>query len=58
MKKIVAKGTILGYSIEPVEKYNHQGLYFLRDNELIKLNSTNRQRRGAKLWRGDDDADT
>lgn len=54
MKKIMAKKTILGYTVEPVEKYNHQGVYFLRDNELIKLNSTHRQKRGAKMWRGEE----
>lgn len=58
MKKIIDKKTILGYSVEPVEKYKQQGLYFLRDNELIRLASTNRQRRGAKMWRGENNGTT
>lgn len=51
MKKIVAKKSILGYSVKPITHYNQQGLYFLRDNKLTKLSSTERNRRGAAIWR-------
>jgi len=56
IKRIVDKGSILGYKVEMLEtasriKERQTGLYFLRDNELVKLSSTNRQRRGAINWR-------
>ena len=51
IKKIIAKGSILGYTVEPLDKHQRHGLHFVRDNQLVQLNSTNRKRRGAKLWR-------
>ena len=51
MKRIVEKESILGYKVQPVEHYNQKGLYFLRDNELIQISSTERKKRGANIWR-------
>ena len=51
MKRIVEKESILGYMVQPVEHYNQKGLYFLRDNELIQISSTERKKRGANIWR-------
>lgn len=51
MKRIVDKESILGYKIQPLESHNQDGLYFLRNDELIQISSTNRKRRGAKIWR-------
>ena len=53
VKNIVKKQSILGYKLEPVDYRYQSGLYFLRDNELVKLNSEKRQRRGATKWRND-----
>jgi plasmid replication initiation protein len=56
VKRIIDKGSILGYTVEQLEypsriKARQTGLYFLRDNELAQLSSTNRKRRGAVPWR-------
>ena len=56
VKRIIDKGSILGYTVEQLEypsriKARQTGLYFLRDNELTQLPSTNRQRKGAIPWR-------
>jgi len=51
INKLVRRGNFLGYTIETIEHHKKEGLWFLRDHELVKLNSTNRQRRGAKVWR-------
>jgi len=56
VKKIISKGSILGYTVEQLDrpspiKARQTGLYFLRDNELAQLSSTNRKRRGAVPWR-------
>lgn len=62
MKNIVAKNSLLGYSVEivrrPSEKPRRkdmEGLYFLRRNELIEMvakEKPNSSRRGAVQWRG------
>jgi len=51
IKKIVAKGSILGYKVSILEHKREKALYFLRDNELVELSSKNRQLRGANIWR-------
>jgi len=51
IKKIVNKQSLLGYDVEQVEHPRQQGLFFQRKNELVKLASEGRQRRGAKQWR-------
>jgi len=51
INKIIAKGSILGYTIEPMEYHRQKGISFLRDTELMELISKNRQRRGATIWR-------
>ena len=51
INKLVKRGNFLGYTIEPIQYHKQQGLYFQRNHELVKLTSTNRERRGAKKWR-------
>jgi len=53
VNKLVKRGNFLGYTISPIEYRDQDGLWFLRDNELVALASTKRQRRGAKQWRKD-----
>ena len=51
IKKIVEKGSILGYKVSPLEYQRQKGLYFLRDDELVELSSDKRKLRGANIWR-------
>lgn len=51
MKNIVNKNNLLGYDVEHIDFPRQSGLFFERRNELIKLTSEGRQRRGAKQWR-------
>jgi plasmid replication initiation protein len=51
INKLVARGNFLGYTMEPIKYHNQNGIRFQRDNELVKLTSTNRHGRGAKKWR-------
>lgn len=51
INKIIAKGSILGYTIEPMEYHRQKGISFLRDSKFIEIESVNRQRRGATIWR-------
>jgi plasmid replication initiation protein len=56
IKRIIEKQSILGYTLESVDLGRQNGLHFLRDHQLVKLDSKDRQRRGTQRWRkGDSD---
>jgi plasmid replication initiation protein len=55
VNKIVNKQSLIGYDIEHIEYPRQNGLFFQRNNAIVKLSSKGRQRRGALKWRNTGD---